>query len=57
MSTKKTSKKKQKTKYEKPARRTEKLTAIAALCDGAPGGGKKADTGSPDFCNTEMLNS
>lgn len=51
------SKSKSKQKYSKPAVKTESLTAVAAVCNGAGGGGRKASTGAPGFCNSGKLKS
>lgn len=47
----------EKLKYEKPSIKTESLTAVAALCNGVAGGGRKASTGAPDFCVSNKLKS
>lgn len=46
-----------KSPYQKPSLKTEELTAIAALCNGSASGGRKASTGSPDFCQSSKLKS
>jgi hypothetical protein len=43
-----------KAKYEKPALRSEKLTAVAALCNGTTTGSRKATTPA---CNASRLKS
>lgn len=48
---------KTKAKYRKPTIRTESLTAVAAVCNGIAGGGRKASTGSPGFCSSTKLKS
>jgi hypothetical protein len=48
---------KPKAAYEKPRLRTEKLTAVAALCNGTASGGRKASTGAPSFCAANKLKS
>ena len=48
---------KKKSKYEKPVKKTEPLTAVAAVCNGISGGGRKASTGSPGFCSATKLKS
>lgn len=46
-----------KRKYQKPSLKTESLTAIAAVCNGGTGGGRKATTGAPNFCSASKLKS
>ena len=46
-----------KTKYSKPTLVTESLTAVAAVCNGSTGGGRKATTGAPNFCTSTFLKS
>jgi hypothetical protein len=46
-----------KREYAKPSIKTESLTAIAALCNGHPGGGRKATAGAPNFCSSSKLKS
>jgi hypothetical protein len=46
-----------KTPYKKPTITTEKMTVIAAVCNGTVGGGKKASTGAPNFCASNKLRS
>lgn len=46
-----------KTKYRKPTVRTESLTAVAAVCNGATGGGRKGATTSPENCSATKLKS
>ena len=48
---------KTKAKYKKPTIKTESLTAVAAVCNGATGGGRKSITGAPDFCSASKLKS
>ena len=48
---------KPKAKYQKPSLKTEKLTAVAAVCNGVAGSGRKASTGSPNFCTSTKLKS
>ena len=43
--------------YEKPALRSERMTAVAALCNGTNIGGRKASTSAPDFCSSSRLKS
>lgn len=43
-----------KPKYEKPMIKSESLTAVAALCNGSSGGGRKATTPA---CNSSKLKS
>ncbi len=43
--------------YEKPAVKTETLTAVAALCNGTLTGGRKSSTGAPNFCSAARLKS
>ena len=43
--------------YKKPTIRTEKMTVVAALCNGSPGLGRKAFSGAPDFCAPNKLKS
>jgi len=47
----------EKAPYVKPAIITEELTAVAAVCNGKNGSGKKASTSSPNFCSTTKLKS
>lgn len=49
--------KKPKKPYAKPTVRTEPLTAVAAVCNGLASGGRKAATGSPNFCSSSLLKS
>jgi hypothetical protein len=46
-----------KKKYEKPAIRSESLTAVAAVCNGSTAGQRKASTGAPANCNAARLKS
>lgn len=57
MATQPTKKKADKSKYRKPTVRTESLTAVAAVCNGVAGSGRKASTGSPGFCTSSKLKS
>lgn len=43
--------------YEKPEIESEELLTFGALCNGAAGGGRKASTGGPSFCNAKKLTS
>jgi hypothetical protein len=43
-----------KPKYRKPTIKTESLTAVAAVCNGIAGGGRKATTPT---CNASKLKS
>ena len=43
--------------YEKPMIESEELLTFGALCNGAAGGGRKASTGGPSFCNAKKLTS
>lgn len=52
-----TKKKAAKSKYRKPTIRSESLTAVAAVCNGIAGAGRKAGTGSPGFCSATKLKS
>lgn len=45
---------KPKKKYEKPRLTSESLTAVAAVCNGVAGGGRKATT---PVCNATKLKS
>ncbi len=49
--------KKPKAKYKKPGITTESLTAVAAVCNGSTGAGRKASTGAPNFCSSSKLKS
>lgn len=51
------SEKPKKLSYHRPEIKTEPLTTVAALCNGVVGGGRKASTGAPDFCQTAKLKS
>jgi hypothetical protein len=44
-------------RYEKPAMRSESLTAVAAVCNGTTTASRKASTGAPSFCNSSRLKS
>jgi|GEM_PF-1646365 len=44
-----------KRKYQSPKIVSEDLLAFGALCNGMTGGGRKASTGSPNFCNSGKL--
>ncbi len=44
-----------KKKYISPKIMSEELMAFGALCNGSTGGGRKASTGAPNFCNTSKL--
>jgi hypothetical protein len=48
---------KPKARYEKPALKTESLTAVAALCNGSATGGRKATTSLPANCSASKLKS
>jgi hypothetical protein len=48
---------KPKARYEKPAMRTEPLTAVAAVCNGSATAGRKASTGAPSFCSASKIKS
>lgn len=50
-------KKKPKRKYIKPDIQSEKLNSYGALCNGTTGGGRKASTTAPAFCNATKRNS
>jgi hypothetical protein len=54
MNTKETNKKKP---YTKPELKTETLTIYGAVCNGTTNGYRKSSAGSPNFCNTNRLNS
>lgn len=41
--------------YKKPNIRSEKMMAFGALCNGMGGGGRKASSGAPDFCQASKL--
>ena len=43
--------------YVKPEIETEELLTFGALCNGTSGGGRKAATGAPNFCNSKKLTS
>ena len=46
-----------KSAYRKPTIRTESLTAVAAVCNGVSGGGRKSSTTSIPSCNSTKLKS
>ncbi len=55
--TPKTNLTKSKKKYQPPKVTSEQLTVYGAICNGMSGGGRKASTGSPNFCNSTKLRS
>ncbi len=50
-------KKPSKRPYKKPVVKTEKLTAVAALCNGTTSGGRKVSVGGPPVCTAGKLKS
>lgn len=52
-----TKKENKKRTYVKPRIQSEKLNSYGAICNGVPGGGKKAATAGPAFCNASKLSS
>tara|TARA_Y100000590_G_scaffold470553_1_gene666282 strand:- start:3633 stop:3806 length:174 start_codon:yes stop_codon:yes gene_type:complete len=57
MSNEKDKKENKKKKYEPPQVRTQKLTAIASLCNGIGGGGRKSSVLPPASCSNNKINS
>ena len=48
---------KEKKKYKKPSIKSEPSMSFGSLCNGAVGNGRKASTGSPNFCIPSKLKS
>lgn len=46
-----------KKQYTKPQIFSEELMTFGAVCNGNPGGGRKAATGAPAFCNASKIKS